>query len=182
VAYGFGEDKTRGHAYLVEKWYKGIWRIIEPQAGAWTGAFFSDWATSVSYQDFCCFNDQDYFKGPPTLPLGVYEFEVDYSFWPATRGASVEFERYLDTGERVTGLIEWGKDSLGEASDIVYDWTITAYDQYDNTVFTWSGDGLSRDFSFTTSQAGIYRIEILKRDYLARYGRMTIEPEDWAQN
>ena len=32
VARGFGEDKRHGHAYLVEKWYKGIWRVIEPEA------------------------------------------------------------------------------------------------------------------------------------------------------
>jgi len=77
--------------------------------------------------------------------------------------------------------VEWGKDSLGEYSDIVYDWTITAYDEQDNVVFTWSGTELSHDFSFTAPQAGIYTIEILKRDYLARCATMTIEPTEWIQ-
>jgi len=181
VACAYSEGAEHGHAFLFERWYKGIWRAIEPQEGVW-GVFVWGDIDASEYDRFYCFNDQHYLTDKPTLPSGEYEFEVGYSFWPTTRGASVEFERYLDTGERVTGLIEWGEDSLGEASDIVYDWTITAYDQYDNTVFTWSGDELSHDFSFIASQTGIYRIEILKRDYLARCGRMTIEPEDWAQN
>ena len=134
------------------------------------------------YDRFYCFNDQEYLTEKPSPPSGTYEFEADYSFWPATSGAKVEFERHLDSGEEVTGLIEWGKDSLGEFSDMVYDWTITVYDRYDNAVFTWSGNDLSHEFSFTASQSGTYRIEILKRDYLARYGIMTIEPEDWVQN
>jgi hypothetical protein len=133
------------------------------------------------YDQFYCFNDQECFSGKPALPEGVYEFEVGYSSWPITSGASVNFERYLNAGERVTGSIEWGKDSLGEVSNIVYDWTITAYDEHDDAVFTWSGTDLSHDFAFTASQSGSYRIEILKRDYLSRCAKITIEPADWVE-
>lgn len=109
-------------------------------------------------------------------PGGVYEFEVDYSFWPVTSGAYVEFERYLNAGEEVTGFVHWL-----ETYGISYDWSFAVYDQYDNVVLTWSGTDLRYDFSFTASQAGIYTLEVLKRDYLARYARMEIQPPDWTQ-
>jgi len=180
VACASREGAEEGHAFLFERWYKGIWQAIEPQRGVWTVWAFGDIDPS-DYTQFYCFNDQECFSGKPTLPQGVYGFEVDYSFWPATSGASVNFERYLNAGERVTGSIEWGKDSLGEVSNIVYDWTITAYDEHDDAVFTWSGNDLSHDFAFIALQSGSYRIEILKRDYLSKCAKMTIEPADWVE-
>jgi len=180
VVCAYSEGAEHGHAFLFERWYKGIWRAIEPQAGVWHVFAIGDIDPS-EYDRFYCFNDQGYLTDKPALSQGEYEFEVDYSFWPATRGATVEFERYLNAGERVSGSIEWGKDLLGELSDIVYDWTITAYDQHTNVVFSCNGTDLSHDFSFTASQSGSYRIEILKRDYLSRCAKMTIEPADWAQ-
>ncbi|GAJ19933.1 unnamed protein product, partial [marine sediment metagenome] len=70
-----------------------------------------------------------YFTGAPSLPTGVYEFEVDYSFWPLTRGASVEFQRHLNAGEKVTGLVEWLADRgwAKENYRIVYDWSLYIY-------------------------------------------------------
>jgi len=180
VAAAFSEGEERGHAFLFERWYKGIWRAVEPQAGVWQVFALGDIDAS-EYDKFYCFNDQEYLTGKPSLPEGQYEFEVDYSFWPATRGATVEFKRMLNAGQRVSGSVEWGKDSLGKVSNIVYDWAITAYDQHANVVFSWSGTDLSRPFDFTAPQSGLYRIEILKRDYLSRYAKMTIEPADWGQ-
>ena len=184
VACGFGEDKTRGHAYLVEKWYKGIWRVIEPQAGAW-GEFLylADWSTSVTYEESCCFNDQDYFEGSPTLLPGVYEFEVAYSLWPATRGASVEFDRHLNAGQKVNGSVEWLADRgwAEENYRIIYDWSLYVYAPDGSTALSWSGTDLQYDFSFTPATSGTYKVEILKRDYLARCARLTITPPDWSK-
>jgi len=180
VVCAYSEGAEHGHAFLFERWYKGIWRAIEPQAGVWHVFAIGDIDPS-EYDRFYCFNDQGYLTDKPALPQGEYEFEVDYSFWPATRGATVEFERYLNAGERGSGSIEWGKDSLGGLSDIVYDWTITAYDQHANVVFSRSGTDLSCPFAFTAPQSGSYRIEILKRDYLSRCAKMTIEPAGWTQ-
>lgn len=180
VAIGVSKDKTY-HGYLVEKWYKGIWRVIEPEAGALAGMFLMDWATSTSFEERYCFNDEDYFKGAPSLPAGVYEFEVDYSFWPMTRGASVEFERRLNAGQKVSGSVEWLADRAWakENYQIVYDWSLYIYAPGGSTAFTWSGTDLQHDFSFTPTTSGTYKVEILKRDYLARCARLTIDPPDW---
>ena len=180
VAVGVSKDKTY-HAYLVEKWYKGIWRVIEPEAGALTGLFIMDWLTSTSFEERYCFNDEDYFKGAPSLPAGVYEFEVDYSLYPLTRGASVEFERHLNAGEKVIGSVEWLADRAWakESYRIVWDWSLYIYAPDGSTAFSWSGTDLQHAFSFTPMTAGTYKIEILKRDYLARCARLTIDPLDW---
>jgi len=174
VAVGITEDRAYAHAYLVEKWYKGVWRIIEPQAGVWSGLFMMDWVTSESYEEICCFNDQDCFQGPPTLPPGVYEFEVDNSLYPLTRGAWVTFERYLNVGEKVSASVNWLADYA-----IVNSWSFTVYDRSDNSVFNWSGTDLEHEFDFTAKTSGIYKIVIFKRDALARYTRFTIDPPDW---
>lgn len=176
VAVGFSEDKNQCHAYLVEKWYQGVWRVTEPQMGAWSGVFMGDWATSVSYEELYCFNDQGYFEGAPALPSGVYEFEVDNSLYPLTRGASVEFERHLNAGEKVTASFEWLK---GYA--VVSAWSFTIHAPNGSTALTWSGTDLQRDFSFVATATGIYRVEILKRDALARCARLRIDPPNWTQ-
>lgn len=176
VAVGFSEDKNQCHAYLVEKWYQGVWRVAEPQMGAWAGVFMGDWATSVSYEELYCFNDQGYIEGSPALPSGVYEFEVDNSLYPITRGATVEFERHLNVGEKVTASFEWLKDYA-----IVSVWSFTIYAPDGSIVLMWSGTDLQRDFSFTATATGIYRVEILKRDALARCARLRIDPPNWTQ-
>jgi hypothetical protein len=176
VGGGFPEDpQSPGHAFLFEHWHEGIWRALEPQQGVWMTLLIGDIDIS-GYSEFYSFNDQQCFSGKPTPPVGVYEFEVGYSFWPLTQGAAVEFERYLNAGEKVTGWVQW----LG-SSGIVYDWSFTAYDPQGNTVLTWRGTDLRYDFSFTASPAGLYKIEILKRDYIARCARMEIQPSDWTQ-
>lgn len=176
VGAGFPKDPTSpGHAFLFEHWYKGIWRAIEPQEGVWPEVFLGDMDVS-EYSKFYSFNDQQHFSGKPTPLAGVYEFEVGYSFWPLTRGAVAEFERFLSAGEEVAGWVQW----LG-SSAIVWDWSFTAYDPHSNAVLTWSGTDLRYDFSFTASPAGVYKIEILKRDYMARCARMEIQPSDWTE-
>lgn len=182
VAVGVSEDKTY-HAYLVEKWYKGIWRVIEPEAGALTGMFLMDWATSVSFEERYCFNDQDYFEGPPSLPAGVYEFELDYSFWPLTRGAWIEFERHLEAEQKVSGSVEWLADRgrAEESYRIVWDWSLYVYAPDGSMALSWSGTDLEHNFTFTATEPGRYKVEILKRDYLARCARLTIDPPDWSR-
>ena len=175
---GCPSEGERGHAFLYEHWYKGIWRAIEPQVDPITDTLTFEimgWADAVTYiRDVWCFNDESCFQGKPPLPLGVYEFEVDYSFWPATRGASVEFEGHLDTGREVSGTVEWAKEN-----QIIYDWSLYIYAPDGNTALSWSGTDLQHTFNFTAITPGIYKIEILKRDYLARCARLTIDPPDW---
>ncbi len=180
VAVGVSKDNTY-HAYLVEKWYRGVWRVIEPEWGALSGLFLMDWLTSVSYEGKYCFNDEYYFTGAPSLPAGVYEFEVDYSLYPLTRGAPVEFQRYLNAGEKVTGSVEWLADRgwAKENYRIVNNWSLYVYAPDGSTAFTWSGTDLEHTFSFTPTTSGTYKIEILKRDYMARCARLTINPSDW---
>lgn len=178
VACGFPKGETRGHAYLFERYYKGIWRAIEPQVDVLSSALtfeFLDWASTSTYvSNLCCFNDQNYLEGMPAPPLGTYEFEVGHSTWPTTRGASAEFERQLRTGENVAGSIEWLKDDK-----IIYDWSLTVYDPAGDTLLTWSGTDKGFLFSFVPTEPGLYKIEILKRDYMPRCARLTIDPPDW---
>ncbi len=96
---------------------------------------------------------------PPPTQLGVFEFEVGNSLYPKSRGASVGFQRYLTTGEEVTGSFEWeGNDSIR------YKWSLYVYAPDGSTVFSWSGADLKHDFHFTPATSGVYGIEILKRD------------------
>jgi len=182
-AYGVPADEVYvgggwpdGHAFLFEHWYEGQWRAVEPQASVWLELLVGDLDIS-GYDTFWSFNDQECFEGKPALPMGVYEFEVGYSWWPIDRGASVEFECYLSAGQHVTGSVEWHGSSA-----IVYEWSLNVYDPNGDVLLTWSGTSLSHDFSFTASQAGVYEVEILKRTYMPRVARMEINPPDWTQN
>ncbi|MBA7616246.1 hypothetical protein ES703_23542 [subsurface metagenome] len=171
----FPEYSTPNHGFLFEHCSEGKWNALEPQQGVWTTFWWGDIDTSV-YDKFWSFNDQEYFSGKPALLSGEYEFEVGYSFWPVTRGATVEFERYLNAGQGVTGLVEWWG-----SSGTTYDWSVTAYKPDGDVLLTWSGTDQSHEFNFYAAQAGTYKIEILKRDYLARSARMEILPPDWTQ-
>jgi len=176
VYVGCGLTEGIGHAFLFDHWYEGYWRAVEPQEGAtwdWVGITLLDIS---HYEDFYSFNDQKYFPNKPSSPLGVYEFEVGYSSWPVTSGATEEFTRHLNSGQSVTGSIEWHGTSVH-----IYDWDITVYKPDSSEAYSWSGTDLSHDFSFVASQSGTYTIEILKRDYMPRVARMDISPEIWTQ-
>ncbi len=109
----------------------------------------------------------------PTQP-GVFEFEVGNSLYPKSRGASLGFQRYLTTGEEVTGSLEWkGNDSIR------YKWSLYVYAPDGSTTLSWSGADLEHGFRFTPTTSGTYKIELLKRDFHARYARLTIDPPDW---
>jgi hypothetical protein len=168
------------HAYLVERYYKGIWRVIDPQAELWTILllFNSDLYTGLIYKEQCCFNDEDYIDGMPPLPPGTYEFEIGNSMWPVARGAYVEFTRQLLSNELVTGSLEWPKVA-GKDQSIVYDWSLNVYDSLGELVYTWSGTKSRHDFSFQATNTGTYTIEILKRDYMPRCARLQVDPPDW---
>ena len=179
VGVGCAEGGGSCHAYLFERYYKGIWRVIEPQA-TWSlrMLFDFDWAVDIAFDDRYCFNDCDGFKGSPTLPSGVYELEVDYSFWPATRGASAAFEGQLGAGEVVSGSLQWLKAAGGNPR-MIYDWSLYIYGPEGDTVYSWSGTDLRHDFSFAPTKAGTHKLEILKRDYVARCARLTMAPPGW---
>jgi hypothetical protein len=108
------------------------------------------------------------------LASGIYEFEVGNSLYPKSRGASVGFQRYLTTGEEVTGSLQWkGSDPIR------YKWSLYIYAPDGSSALSWSGIDLEHNFCFTPTTPGIYKIEILKRDFPARRARLTIDPPDW---
>jgi hypothetical protein len=175
VAVGFGEDQAHGHAYLVEKWYQGIWRLTEPQAGAWAGVLLMDWATEVSYETLCCFNDQHCLEGMPTLPLGVYEFQLSF-----IEGTSATFERYMNSGQTITASVEWlGKCGNEPEPFTIFGWGLRIYDPYEHTVLDWFGGDLSHSFSHTASTSGKYKVQVYIGGVLPTSGRLTIDPADW---
>lgn len=175
VAVGFDKEQTGGHAYLVEKWYQGIWRITEPQAWAWAGVFLRDWATGVSYDTTYCFNDKYCLEGLPTLPTGVYEFQLSFS-----QGASATFERYMSSGQAITASVDWlGKLGNEPEPFTVFGWGLRIYDPNEHTVLDWFGGDLSQSFSYTTSMSGKYKVEVYIGGALPASGRLTINPPDW---
>lgn len=101
-----------------------------------------------------------------------------------TRGATVEFERHLDTGQEVRGSVEWLADRswAKENYQIVYDWSLYIYAPEGSTALSWNGTDLQHNFSFIPTVPGTYKVEILKRDYLARCARLTIDSPDWERS
>lgn len=172
VAIGCGEDGC--HGYLVEKWFEGIWRVIEPQYGAWVGFFLGDWLTSASYDTIYCFNDQDYFRGPPTLPAGVYEFQLGLM-------SSAVFERYLNAGETATGSVKW-LERHGQAPDFsIFGWGLRIYAPDGRILQKWFGGDPEHDFNFRASTSGWYKVEVYTGGFLPISGRLTINPLDWSK-
>jgi len=177
VAVGRTPDKTYGHGYLVEKWYQGIWRVTEPTSGAWAGGFLMDWATSVSFETLYCFNDQNCLEGLPTLPLGVYEFELSF-----TDGASATFERYMSGGQTITASVEWlGKCGNKPEPFTIFGWGLRVYDPYGHTVLDWFGGDLSRSFSYAVPTSGKYKVQVYIGGVLPTSARLTIDPPDWSK-
>ncbi len=105
---------------------------------------------------------------------GIYEFEVGNSLYPLSRGASIGFQRYLNSGEEVTGSLEWR-----ESYAIRYKWSLYVYAPDGSIVLEWSGADLKNRFHFTSNSPGTYKLEILKRDFQAGRARLTIQPVDW---
>ncbi len=111
---------------------------------------------------------------PAPTQLGVFEFEVGNSLYPMSRGASVGFQRYLTIGQEVSGSLEWkGNESIR------YKWSLYVYAPDGDTMLSWNGADFEHDFRFTPTTSGTYKFEILKRDFSARYARLTIVPTDW---
>lgn len=177
VAIGYSADKTSGHAYLAEKWYKGIWEVIESEAPALTGILLSDWLTSVSYETAYCFNDQNYIQGLPKLPSGTYEFELSL-----LGSASAVFERNLNTGQQVKGSVEWlGKQGQQPPGFPIFGWGLKVYDPNERIAFSWFGGDLEYSFSYTAQTSGVHKVEV----YLGFIpvvplpGQITLDPLDW---
>jgi hypothetical protein len=178
VAIGNIKGTDRYHAYLFERFTRGIWRVIDPQIDMSTSVLtleLIDWLLTCDYSnDIYCFNDQYFFTGPPVLGTGVYETEVPFGFWPLANAASVKFERQLGAEEKVEGLVEW----LG-TDKIIMNWSLAAYSPDGAPVLAWSGKDKRHEFILLATIPGIYRFEILKRDTIARCIRLTIDPPDW---
>jgi transglutaminase-like putative cysteine protease len=178
VAVGNTKGTQVYHAYLIERYSKGIWNMIEPQLDPITSAVsftFLDWALTYDYSsDLYCFNDQYFFRGLPGVSTGIYELNVWHSFWPFFPCASTKIERQLKIEDNVEGTIQW----LG-TEDIVFDWSLNVYGPNGDIVLNSSGNDKKRDFGFRAKVSGIYKIEIIKRDYAPRNLRTIINPTGW---
>jgi predicted transglutaminase-like cysteine proteinase len=166
------------HAYLLERYSKGVWNMIEPQLDPVTSAVsftFLDWALTVDFSsDLFCFNDQYFFKGLPVLASGVYEFNVWHSLWPFLPCASVKLEHQFKVDDRIEGTIEW----LG-ADRVILDWSLNVYGPGGDLVLTWDGNDMKHDFVLRAAKPGAYRLEIVKRDYAPRNVRLILNPSGW---
>jgi predicted transglutaminase-like cysteine proteinase len=178
VVIGTPKGMNEYHAYIIERYSKGIWNMIEPQLDPVTSAVsftFLDWALTSDYSsDLYCFNDQYYFRGLPGVSTGVYDLNLWHSFWPLFPSASNKLERKLKAEDKVEGTIQW----LGNES-IVFDWSLFVYDPTGNIVLNWSGVDTKRNLEFKANVSGMYRIEIVKRDYAPRNLRVILNPTGW---
>lgn len=111
---------------------------------------------------------------PVSVAPGVYKFGVGNSLYPKSRGASIGFQRHLNSGEEVTGSLEW------EGNDpIRYKWSLYIYDPDGSIALEWNGADLKHEFHFTALTSGTYKIEILKRDFPSRDAQLVIDPPSW---
>jgi predicted transglutaminase-like cysteine proteinase len=181
VAVGTPKGMKEYHAYLIERYSKGIWNMIEPQIDTVTSSVsftFLDWALTNDYSsDLYCFNDQYYFRGFPGSAAGIYEVNVWHSFWPFFPCASTTYERQFKPEDKIEGTIEW----LGNES-IVLEWTLNIYGPSGDTILTWSGNDTRHDFVVNALKPGTYKVEIVKRDYSPRNIRLVFNPPGWKKS
>jgi len=183
-----GQTSTKeDHAWLVEKYYKGIWRIIDRGTPIIAGSLSDTYSTTL------CFNDKNGFRGAHLEAKGVYAFELSDSYYPVyvasgtgsgaklTGPASITYFRELNAGQKVTASLEWLPDSVYSTynSKIIYPWSIYIYDQKGNTVFSLNDAEIKKTVEFTVKTSGIYEIEVVKRDNLPRCAKLMLSPTDW---
>ena len=181
VSYSWGS----GHAYLIEKWFQGVWGVLEPQSGQWFDILMNDWMESTSFDTVFYFNDKQYFDEPPMLPPGVYELKLG-SDVAITEKSPVIFERYMNAGQSITGLVEW-PDPLGGSLEIGTYWSIEIYHVigkgYHNAIgkmdFTWIGSEQRQNFNYSLTESGIYKVRITAFNPFPTYVRVTLDPHDW---
>jgi predicted transglutaminase-like cysteine proteinase len=178
VAVGSDATSSTAHAYLFEHCTSGVWKVMEPQIDPLTSSMTLQLVDMVSTYDYSddilCFNDKYYFRGSPALPQGMYEVELMNSFWPIVAGASVEFAHELNAGDMIKGQIKWHGDDR-----FMFPWTLDIYGPDGDIVLAWEGKDLEHDFTFPINKQGIYRVKVIKRDYVPRCLRITLEPSDW---
>ena len=69
------------HAYLIEMYYYGVWRILDAEYAR--NAYFLETFGSETYKTSYCFNDRQSFPGLPVYPPGYSVSEI-----PVTTGVS----------------------------------------------------------------------------------------------
>ena len=184
VAVGF--DVEDGfHSYVIEKWYQGIWGVLEPQSGRWLDTLMSDWLKSTLYDTVFYFNDQHYFDKPSMLPPGVYELQLG-SDVAAPEKAPVIFERYMNAGQNITCSVEW-PSPLGGSIEIGTYWSIEVYHIIgrDRSIdvgkidLTWIGSEERQNFNYSLTESGIYKVKITAFNPFPTYVRVTLDPPDW---
>lgn len=166
------------HAWVVERYSTGIWLLHDSNPGSrGTGMALSSSAAS-SFKSSYCFNDTTGFNGEPVLPTGVFEFESAVSTYPFSAGAADSFSRYLNTGEEISVRIDWLPYSVEWPFNplIIMPWSMSIYAENGDTASSWNGTDLQKTLSYTAAQGGTYRLEVVKRDELARPCRLTIAP------
>jgi predicted transglutaminase-like cysteine proteinase len=178
VAIGGIEGTQSYHAYIFERYSRGMWMVIEPQIDSATAMLslnLLDWASTHEYSaDMYCFNDMYYFNGPPKLASGVYEEVAQFSLWPIMPAATVEYERIFADGEYMEGSVEL----LGD-DRIVFGWELNIYGPDDDIELSWSGNDPVHEFTLNVTRPGSYRLEILKRASISRGVRVRVRPGDW---
>jgi predicted transglutaminase-like cysteine proteinase len=167
------------HSWVEEKYYTGVWRMLDTQQNPSSQPPVFGTEAAGSYTTDYCFNDTIGFNGPPALPAGLYEFESTMTAYPSGAGSSNSYTRYVNAGQKITAQVNWLPYTVDWPfnADIVLPWSFNVYDDDGNQVFGWSGTDIQKTIEYTPVRTGIYRIEIVKRDGMARPVELTLDPQ-----
>jgi hypothetical protein len=167
------------HSWVEEKYYTGVWRVLDTQQNLSSQPPVFGTEAAAFYTTDYCFNDITGFNGPPALPVGLYEFESNTSAYPSGAGASNSYSRYINAGQKITAQVDWLPYMVDWPfnANILLPWSFDVYDNDGNQVFGWSGTDIQKTIEYTPIRTGIYRIEIVKRDDMARPVELTLDPQ-----
>lgn len=172
VAVGGLSANQYSHAYLVERWTTGEWRVLEPQESTWWVLLFGDSVSFwLDYEIGFCFNDESYLTEAPTHEFPRYMV----TGWPGLYSGIVYLSQYLESGEIVSGSVI--EIPPGDTS-IWKDWGIKVLDPQGNIIINKGGSELHYDFSFWAEQSGFYQIEIWNSGY-SKIVELQVEPSGW---
>lgn len=169
VAVGCSEDFEYCHAYLIESYSTGEFRLLEPQEDVWMALLWGELLDQ--WEEVYCFNDEEYVVGGPTYDFPRYEL----TGYPLFYTGRVHLKKYLTVGQSVSGRVI--EVPPGDTS-IWKDWGIEIRDPEGNAVFSQGGDSLQYSFAFTAPQTGYYWIELWNSGY-TKVVELRIEPSDW---
>lgn len=170
VGIGQSADGEVHHAYVVERWYTGEWRAIEPQAGVWTTVLLGEMLED--YELYLSFNDQEYIEGWPRYPFPRYWL----GGYPILTVGRVYLEKHFNAGTFISGVVRPVPGH--EDTSIWRSWGVRVRDPQGWTVVDRGGNVDQVSFSFWCEENGRYELEIWNGGY-PQLVELGVTPAGW---